>query len=215
MKEKILCICAHSDDQILGPGGTLAKYAKEGNLVNTIIFSHGVLSHPHFKEEVIKAERIKEAEKADKVINGGGVKFYDLQEGKFKCEEAEELIEKDILNFKPTKIFTHAHDKGEHPDHIAVFDTVIKVYDKLHKENKIKCDIYSFGIWRLFKTKNRNNAKLVIDIGETFATKLEALDEFSSQKVAMIMLKWSIYFKAFLLGFKNNMTFAEEFNKER
>ncbi len=32
MPEKILIICAHNDDHILGLGGTIANYLKEGKL---------------------------------------------------------------------------------------------------------------------------------------------------------------------------------------
>lgn len=43
MVERILVIVAHSDDQMLGPGGTLVKYAKEGKEIHTVIFSYGAL----------------------------------------------------------------------------------------------------------------------------------------------------------------------------
>ena len=74
-KDDILVFCAHSDGKILGPGGTLAKYAKEGKKVRSIIFSYGEYSQPHLKKEIIINRRIKEAEEADKAIKGKGVQF--------------------------------------------------------------------------------------------------------------------------------------------
>ena len=92
MKESVFVICAHSDDQILGPGGTLAKYAKEGKEIFTIIFSYGETSHFWLKKKVSAEIRVKEAQNADKVIGGSGVVFFGLKEGKF----FEEVKNKDI-----------------------------------------------------------------------------------------------------------------------
>ena len=41
MKNTVLVICAHPDDEIIGAGGTIATYAREGKDVITIIFSNG------------------------------------------------------------------------------------------------------------------------------------------------------------------------------
>ena len=45
MREKILVIAAHPDDEILGCGGTIAKKVKkEKAIVNTLILSKGITS---------------------------------------------------------------------------------------------------------------------------------------------------------------------------
>ena len=45
-KEAVLFLCAHNDDQLIGAGGTIAKYAKEGKKIVTIVFSFGeILLH--------------------------------------------------------------------------------------------------------------------------------------------------------------------------
>ena len=77
-KGSILVICAHSDDQIIGAGGAIAKYAREGYDIHTIILSFGESVKPHLRREVISKVRIKEAQKADKIIGGKGVVFLGL-----------------------------------------------------------------------------------------------------------------------------------------
>ena len=42
MSENILFICAHSDDHIIGAGGTIARYIEEGKKVNDIADFFGV-----------------------------------------------------------------------------------------------------------------------------------------------------------------------------
>ena len=214
MGERILVIVAHSDDQILGPGGTLKKYADKGDEVYTVIFSFGELSHPHFKKDVITQLRVEEAEKADRFMKGKGVTFLGLHEGKFEEEFRPKQLEKILLAIKPSKIFTHAEDES-HMDHVAVNKVVLELYDKLHKRKQLSSDIYAFDIWRLFQTKKRVNPKLVVDISHTFSDKLKAINYFKSQKVAIIMLRWSIYLKAFIAGLKHNVRFAEVFDKLR
>ncbi len=214
MTERILVMCAHSDDQILGPGGTIVKYSKQGKEVKTIIFSYGEKSHPHLKKEIIIMKRVKEAQEADKIIGGKGVTFLALTEGRFKKEiEQKHIISKIIKiikDFKPDKIFTHS-DEDNHPDHKIVSKTTIEIVDKM----KFKGDVYIFDVWNLLRLKKRDMPKMYVDISDTFSTKLKALNCFESQWMAMLMLKWSVYVKAIRHGLNLGVRFAERFYKIR
>jgi LmbE family N-acetylglucosaminyl deacetylase len=220
MAKTILVICAHSDDQIFGAGGTMAKYAKEGKKVKTIIFSRGEASHPHMKPEVIGETRVKEAEAADKIIGGNGVIFLGAKEGSFKKdfinglkEKLKEMIKKE----NPEKIFTHNGEFDVHPDHQEVYNCVIKIVDEL----KLKTEVYTFNVWNPWKLKKRNVPKLVVNISETFNKKVKAIHAFKSQVgwVSLIGQTYIPYFnmlsKAFLNGLKHGVKFAEVFYKVR
>ncbi len=218
MGKTILVAVAHSDDQVMGPGGAIAKYAAEGYDILTLIFSWGEFSPPHIKKEILIKMRVQEAQKADKIMGGNGVVFFGASDGKIKQQvEALRLKEKlknFMLKHKPEKIFTHAVDEYL-PDHVAVYNMVCDVYDDLHKQNKLTCDVYSFAIWRFLKWKQRSAPKLVVDISKTFDKKVKALNTFKSQKHVTLTLNWSVYLKAFVQGFKHNVQFAEVFNKVR
>lgn len=219
MEETILVIVAHPDDQIFGPGGSLAKYSLEGKSVRTIIASYGEKSHPHFKPDVIRDIRIKESERADRIIGGKGIEYWGAKEGKFNSEIKtlhlrDRLI--DILKtYKPIKIFTHARNET-HPDHVAINEFVLSCYDEVSKDNDwFNPPVYTFTVWNYFRFKKRDVPRLVVDISNTFKIKLEALSFFKSQIITMINLKWSVYLKAFTVGFRNGSSFAEEFYKVR
>lgn len=212
----VMCICAHSDDQIFGPGGTLAKYAKEGWHVFTIILSYGEMSHPYFKKDVIIRTRIEEAKEADKVIGGSGVIFFGLKEGKF-LDNQERTVRKladQFTHHKPTLILTHSSD-DTHPDHRAAFKLVKQAYD----QSKQDCEVYTFDVWTPFSLHKRDAPKRIVDVSESYKKKLAAIRCFKSQLGVLQFLNWYVYtrmlIKNFIAGLTYGHKFAEVFYKLR
>jgi LmbE family N-acetylglucosaminyl deacetylase len=210
----VLVVCAHSDDQIFGPGGTVAKYAKEGKKVRTIIFSYGELSLPLQKKEYTIKARVKEAKDVDKYLGGSGVTFLGLEESKF----SEQFIKKKmypklkriILEYNPGIIFTHSVDDPM-PDHRALTKLLLETIDRM----RYKCDVYMFDVWNLFNFKKRHYVKIVVDISDTFNMKIKALKMFTSQKNSLILLMWSVYLRAWHSGRDIKVKKAETFYKIR
>jgi LmbE family N-acetylglucosaminyl deacetylase len=169
MTNNILIIAAHSDDQTIGPGGTAAKYAKEGFDVRTVIFSKGEISYPHFQEKIIVGTREKEALRADKIIGGKGVKFLGVLEKDFNKEveiyKAKTQLERVIKKLRPTKIFTHSPD-DPHPAHRKISTLTLEIVDSLPWQ----LEVYGFDIWSPFKFKKKTFPTLVVDITDTFDT---------------------------------------------
>ena len=212
--DSILVICAHSDDQIFGPGGTISKYVKEGKRVHTIIFSYGEGSHLWFQKKVMIKARVKEALDVDKFIGGSGVIFLALDETRFieqfKQKKMHHKLEKLILSYGPSRIFTHSIDDPL-PDHRAVNKLVIETLDRM----KYDCDVYMFDIWTLFNRKKTDYVSIVIDISSTFNTKVKALRMFKSQAITLFALLWSVYLRAWISGRKSGVRYAEIFYKIR
>ncbi|MEM3127023.1 MAG: PIG-L deacetylase family protein [Candidatus Woesearchaeota archaeon] len=210
MPETILLLCAHSDDEVLGAGGTIAKLAKEGKKVVNVIFSYGEKSHPWLKTEAIKKIREKEAKEADKLIGCKKTIFFDLKEGKYLAHEKEAMkkVMKILKKEKPTKIFTHSYD-DPHPDHRAVFKIVMQTISR----SKHSCDVYIFDVWNPFTIRQRNLPRLYVDITKEFPLKVKALKQFKSQKVTMISLLWSVYTRAINAGLHVGALYGERFYK--
>lgn len=212
--ETILFLCAHNDDQIIGCGGTFAKYSKEGKKVKTIIFSYGEKSHPHLKPEIIKRRRIKEAIKSDEILGGHGMEFLGLKDARFRKEIKEKKIkkklEKIIKKEKPSKIFTHSDD-DLHPDHNEVY----KLIKEMIEEKLINCDVYLFDVWNVIKLKKRNLPKLVVDVSDTYKKKVEALKVHKSQYnlPGIIWLRWKMFIQSLINGWNNGYKYAEVFYK--
>ncbi|MEA3429675.1 MAG: PIG-L deacetylase family protein [Nanoarchaeota archaeon] len=214
-QSRVLVICAHSDDQAVGLGGTLAKYAKEGKEIIVVIFSNGASSHPHLKPEFIGEIREKESKSCNKVLKVKQTIFLNLIDTKYKEEvvkyKIEEKIKRIIMLHRPDKIFTHSLD-DPHMDHREVYDVVKKVFDDLRYTG----ELYTFNVWNLWNIRKTYKPKLYVDISSTFKTKLHAIRCFPSQKLTMQWpLTWTVYIKAILFGLKHRCKYAERFFKIR
>ena len=213
MQERILFLCSHNDDQLVGAGGTIAKYSKEGKKIVTIIFSFGEFSMPHMQEKITRKTRVLESRRASKIIGESEVCYLGLTEGQFGKEIEEKKIYDKIKyivkKINPSKIFTHSID-DPHPDHRAVYYFTIKLAEKM----VFSGELYSFNIWNFFlNLKSRHLPKLVVDVSETFKLKVEALNKHKSQLPAIMALMWSIYAQALWNGIESNARYAEVFYK--
>ena len=215
-KETIIVFGAHSDDQIIPIGGTIAKYTKEGKEVITVIFTEGGITT--LKDKLYMNIRKKEALKADKVIGVKKTIFLKIPELRMVKEAKNpKLIEKvkSIINkYKPDKIFTHTIYDVHH-DHRAVHKIVTKAVDEIKGK---KYHVYTFDVWDVAKTLNllrKDGPKLFVDISKTFDKKIKAINLFKSQKFYTYQLLPYVYINAITNGKKNNCKYAEMFYKIR
>ena len=211
--ESVLFLCAHNDDQLIGAGGTIAKYAKEGKKIVTVIFSFGESSNLLEQDIHTRKTRVLESKRAAKLLGEEELYYLALKEGNFKHEIEErnilEKIENIIKRIKPSKIFTHSID-DPHPDHRAVYYFTLDLLEKMN----YKCDLYSFNIWNYFiNFRKRDQPKLVVDITDTFKTKIDAFKKHKSQWVTKLTHIFSIYYQAITIGFQNQIKYAEIFYK--
>ena len=209
-KETVLVICAHPDDEILGPGGTIAKYSQEGKNVIAIIFSYGEKSHWWLQKRYTVEMRVKESKAAGKVVGIKKTIFLGLKDLELKEEIKNPkniaLLKKVIKEYNPSKIFTHSPDDVIYSDHKAVWDAV----EQATKD--FKGDVYVFNIWAK-EIRHTRNPKLFIDISDTFALKWNALKCFKSQHMYIFQLYPGVLWRAFRNGLEHKSRFAEVFIK--
>jgi len=210
-KDNILSIVAHGDDEIIGIGGTLSKYASEGKNIISLILLYGEKSDPWLKEDYLIKTRIKESQKIDKYLGIKETIFFGIKEKDYKKlddKKTKQKIKEIILKYKPIKIFTHAPDT--HPAHRLTNKIVLEIFDSL----KLKSSLYIFSVWSLVDV-NKNLPRLYIDITSTFQKKIKAIKKFKSQLYSIVLLLPTVHLKARLNGIKNNCKYAELFHKIR
>lgn len=213
-KETIIVFGAHSDDFVIGAGGTIAKYAKEGKKILSVVFSYGERSHPWLKKNVIQKMRSNEALEASKLL-GCKTYIFDLNEFNFIKEYQEKKLEKKIMSLirrsNPVKIFTHGNE-DPHPDHKSVYALTLDIYDKIQAENKP--ELYTYSIWNPVSLKKSHPA-FYVNITGTFSTKMKALKTFRSQMIHIAYPVFLLIFRSIQNGFKIGTLFGEKFFRIR
>ena len=126
---RLLAVFAHPDDESMGMGGTLAKYAAEGVETYYICASRGEggwfgPEQQNPGPEALGLIRTRELENAVKVLGITGLYFLDYIDGdvdKANHIEAISKIVSHMRRIKPQVIVTFPPDGNYgHPDHIAV-----------------------------------------------------------------------------------------------
>ena len=126
---RLLVIFAHPDDESMGMGGTLAKYASEGVETYYICASRGEQGWFGPEEEnpgwrALGRLRTKELENAVAELGMKGLYFLDYMDGEVDRAdpaEASGKIATHIRRIKPHVVVTFPPDGNYgHPDHIAI-----------------------------------------------------------------------------------------------
>jgi LmbE family N-acetylglucosaminyl deacetylase len=126
---KLMCILAHPDDESLGVGGTLARYAKEGvetYLVTATRGERGRFGDAGVRPALDVVGKVREAElrAAGRELGIREIHFLDYIDGdldRADPREAQRKIVQLVRNIKPHVAVTFAPDGAYgHPDHIAI-----------------------------------------------------------------------------------------------
>jgi len=187
MKDKILIVCAHPDDEVLGCGGTVARLVREGYEAFTLILGEGVTSRDDKRNREKREEEIKalkeQAVKANEILGVKEVFIFDFPDNRFDSADfldivkAVERVKKEV---KPRIIFTHSRT-DLNIDHRLVYEAVITATRPM-KGEPVR-EIYSFEIlssteWNYPLSFSPN---VYFNIEETLERKKEAMKVYFSE----------------------------------
>ena len=128
-KIKLMCILAHPDDESLGMGGTLAKYAVQGvetYLVTATRGERGWFDDEKLNPGLEALGKIREAEllNAAHELGISEVKFLDYIDGDLDQADPAEAVAKIVSHLRrvrPDVVITFDPNGAYgHPDHIAI-----------------------------------------------------------------------------------------------
>lgn len=131
MTERVLlAILAHPDDETLGTGGTLARYAAQGVRTHVLTATRGQrgryfdADQPHPGIEEVGRVREGELRDAAEALGVSSVTLLDYMDGELDRADAREaigLIAAHIRRVRPDVILTFdPYGAYGHPDHIAI-----------------------------------------------------------------------------------------------
>lgn len=126
---RLLLVLAHPDDESLGNGGLIARYASEGvkvHLVTATRGEQGWFGPPEDYPGPEELGRIREAElrEAASVLGIEDVSFLDYRDGELGDAPADEVVAgivRHIRRIRPQVVITFDQNGlYGHPDHIAI-----------------------------------------------------------------------------------------------
>lgn len=186
----VLVVAAHPDDEVLGCGGTIARLAKEGNSVYTLILGEGITSRDETRNRRKREKEIKEfrlqIERANKMVVVRDTFVFDFPDNRFDTVALLDIvktIEKVKKDVNLDTIFTH-HWGDLNIDHRITFQAVMTAFRPVNGET-VK-EIYSFEVpssteWNAPIPASYFMPNYFIDISHTLKLKIEAMKEYKSE----------------------------------
>ena len=205
----ILIFAAHPDDEVLGCGGTIAKFSQKREKVVSVVFSYGEKSNPLLDPKFLTDKRKKESEKACKILGTNEILFLGVEDKPFSNgigKDLDDELKKIIKKYKPEVIFTHCID-DPHPLHRAVARKVKQLVNKLN----VNAQVYTFETGGLFRFVHRNQPKLYIDISDVIEQKKQALAQFDVIHEGLFYYRTLVLLKNRIAGMKIKKKYAEVF----
>ena len=84
--QSILVVAAHPDDEVLGCGGTIARHADAGDLVQVLILAEGATSRQGQRDRAEAADELtnlaQAAQTATTILGAVGVELMDLPDNR-------------------------------------------------------------------------------------------------------------------------------------
>ena len=178
IREKVLFIAAHPDDEVLGAGGTIAKYADNGADVRLLIMTDGVSSQYRKEpriQEIMENEKLFTRRSAG-ILGISEVIFAGLPDMKLDREEhirINEAIENVIGDFQPDTVFTHFYG-DVNIDHQRVFQSTL-VACRPFPGSPVR-ELYSYSVpssteWNVQNAGRAFMPNVYVDIDGVYAEK--------------------------------------------
>lgn len=131
MSGSVVVVAAHPDDEVLGCGGTLARFAGEGRAVHVLILADGESSRPRPTGVPAGDHRVQAraaaAERACAILGCASVDVLSLPDNRLDSIDLLDVvqrIETVIMRHGPTTVLTH-HSGDVNIDHRVAHDAVV------------------------------------------------------------------------------------------
>ena len=187
--DKVLVIAAHPDDEVLGAGGTIAKYVSEGAEVRVLIVTDGSTSQYRDDPkllEILEGKK-KETQNAMDILGVSQVLYGGMPDMKLDMTEhilVNQSIERVMDEYQPNIVFTHYHG-DVNKDHQCVSQSTLvacrPVADQCVRE------LYAYYVpsstdWNVQNHVNTFMPNVYVDIsGECAEKKYRAMECYATE----------------------------------
>ena len=185
-----LIIAAHPDDEVLGCGGSMVKWVKEGHEVHVLIMAEGATSRDKSRDRVAHQNELshlaQSAKKAGEILGVQSVDLQDFPDNRMDSmdmldvvKSVEEIIEK----LQPEVVVTH-HAGDLNIDHQITHQAVITAC-RPQPEQTVKriltFEVPSATEWNSSTYVSPFTPNWFEDISDTLELKIKALEAYESE----------------------------------
>ena len=179
----ILIVAAHPDDEVLGCGGTMARYA-EDHEVHVLILGEGLTSRLDDREraEVEPLEQLRaDGTKASQLLGVSSIEFGGLPDNQFDqvpLLQIIKILESKIRTVQPGAIYTH-HSGDLNVDHGLTCRAVLTATRPgigHPVQDVFSCEIRSSTEWAFQQVTPIFRPNVFVDISATIGAKIKAME---------------------------------------
>jgi LmbE family N-acetylglucosaminyl deacetylase len=185
-KSQILVVVAHSDDETIGVGGTIARHVMNGDHVYVLSLTDGVGARRNINLSGDIKKRLSASRNAAKILGFkwlDGEKFPDNEMDSVPLLSIVKRIEEIKNIVKPNIIYTHT-SADLNVDHRLTCQATLTAFRPQPDEPCVEFRMFEVASATDYGYHNITNnfyPNLYVNIEETWKKKLSALKEYSSE----------------------------------
>ncbi len=190
MKNKVLVIAAHPDDEILGCGASMARHVAEGDDVSVLILAEGITSRQANRDVEKNANELlllkEAARKANEKLGVRQVKLHNFPDNRMDTVpllDVIKFVEQEISAANPNIIYTH-HAFDLNVDHRRVHEAVLTAWRPIPGNPRgtlLFFEVPSSTDWNALNSSNVFVPNWYREVGAYLAAKKAALQEYRSE----------------------------------
>jgi len=184
---KYLIIAAHPDDEVLGCGGSIAKWSKEGHELHVLIIAEGATSRDDKRDRTAREKELsylaRSSKKAGEILGLKSVTLLNYPDNRMDSVDLLDVIktiEKYLEKIKPEVVLTH-HFGDLNIDHRLVHEAVITACRPCpdhYVKRILTFEVPSATEWRSATINNLFIPNWFEDISLTLDLKVKALESY-------------------------------------
>lgn len=185
----ILVIAAHPDDEVLGCGGTIARFAQEGKKVYIAILGEGMTSRYEQRENadasLVNALH-SNAHEVSRFLGASDLFVFNLPDNRFDSVpllNVVKTVEGLIERLRPSEVFTQ-HGGDLNIDHVVTYRATLTATRPMVGQS-VKT-LYSYEVpssteWAFAKFAPSFSPNIFFDISQTIEKKTAAMQRYESE----------------------------------
>lgn len=186
----ILVIAAHPDDEVLGCGATIAKHVQLGDKVHVVILAEGATSRDERRDRSQRSTELSQlaeaAHRAKEILGVASLTLHDFPDNRMDSVDLLDIVkivESSMEKVSPDIVYTH-HAGDMNIDHRCTHEAVVTAC-RPHPQQSVSTllffEVPSSTEWQLPGSGQPFIPNWFVDISDTLAKKLKALEAYESE----------------------------------